>query len=138
MTKTFDLSTIIEAALLQGATRRVVEEEVQRSATAAGAEMPDSAAIDAIYASIVENWITDAECDPDESFAYAVRLRKHLYQRSYHLNDFKTCLAIAESLAKLIAKHDEQARKVKEAKSFAKQFDITKTAPLKSIKGGKK
>jgi hypothetical protein len=136
--KPFDLITTIEAALLQGATRKVVEEELQRTATAAEAPMPDAATIDAAYASIVEHWIADSERSPDESFAYHVRLRKHLYQRSYHLNDFKTCLAIAESMAKLVAKHEERLRKEKEAKSFANQFAIPAPAPLKSIRGGKK
>jgi len=139
MTKSFDLLATVEAALLQGAVRSVVEEQIQRSATAAGAELPDRTEIDACYAEILNRWIADADRDPAELYAYSVRLRKHLFQRSYNLNDFKTCLAIAESLTKLDAKHAEQVRKAEEAKSFADQFKNGATAPvLKSIRGGKK
>jgi len=137
MTSEFNLPSLIEAALLQGATRNVVEEQIHRAATAAGATMPDRGAIDACYAEIVDRWIADAEREPDEIYAYHVRLRKRLYQRSYNLNDFKTCLSIAESLAKLEATHAEQVRKAKEAKSFANQFTAPTTPALKSIRGGK-
>lgn len=134
----FSLVALVEAALLQGATRPVVEEEIRRNATASQIEMPDIATIDATYAKIVERWITDAEREPEEIYAYHIRLRKHLYQRSYNLNDFKTCLAIAESLAKLQKTHEERVRKAEEAKSFANQFSTPSNSSLKSIKGGRK
>lgn len=138
MPKEYDLTTIIEAALLQAATRAVVEDQVRRAATAAGVDVPDPGAIDAEYAAIVERWVADSDRAPEELHAYHVRLRKHLYQRSYTLNDFKTCLQIAESITKLEKAHAEQVRKAQEAKSFANQFANPNTPALKSIPGGKK
>jgi hypothetical protein len=111
-----DISQLIEAALLQGATRAVVEAELIRRAAANATNPPQPAEIDAAYAVILDRWIADAAQDEEKTFAYHVRMRKHLYQKSFSLNDFKTCLAIAADLAKLEEQHRDRQEKTADKK----------------------
>jgi hypothetical protein len=107
---------IIEAALLQGATRTVVETELARRAVATGIAIPDPKDIDAAYAQILDRWITEANQDEENTFAYHVRMRKHLYQKSFSLNDFKTCLAIAADLTKIEERYRERKERAERKK----------------------
>jgi len=91
--------------------------------------MPAAQDIDRAYAEILESWIQDAEQNRDDIYAFHVRLRKHLYQKSYALNDFKTCLAIAGDLEKLQSAYAERrakARKPYEDVDFITQLDLDK------------
>jgi hypothetical protein len=106
-----ELKTMIEAALLKGATRAFIEAELFKHAEATQTPAPLPAEIDAAYALILNDWIDDANPDEEKAFAYHVRIRKHLYQKSFHLNDFKSCLAIADNLAKLEDRHRERQAK---------------------------
>jgi hypothetical protein len=105
MADTQILCEMIESALLKGATRAVIEIELARQAQANGQPCPTAEEINAAYAEIVEHWITDANQDEEKIYAYHVRIRKHLYQKSFALNDFKTCLAVASDLAAIEDRH---------------------------------
>jgi hypothetical protein len=109
--KTPDLATMIEAAILRGATRAVIEAELLKQSTETKTPAPTAEEINAAYAIIVNGWIEDANQTEENAYAYHVRIRKHLYQKSFHLNDFKSCLAIADNLAKLEDKHRERQAK---------------------------
>jgi hypothetical protein len=111
-----ELEEIIESALLKGATRGLIDLELNRRAITNGQPAPSAAEINEAYAHIVERWVTDAGQDEDKSFAYHVRLRKHLYQKSFGLNDFKTCLAIAADLAGIEERHRLHHEKLERAK----------------------
>lgn len=114
-----ELAQVIEAALLKGATRTVVEAELIRRAAANATTPPTPTEIDAAYAEIVDRWVADADEDPEKTFAYHKRMRKHLYQKSFSLNDFKTCLAIAADLAKLEELHRERQERTADKKKIA-------------------
>lgn len=113
-----ELAEIIESALLKGATRAVINLELARQAQANGTTPPSQEEINAAYATIVERWIEDANQSEEKSYAYHVRLRKSLYQKSFALNDFKTCLAVAADLAGVEERHrvhlakEEKARRM--------------------------
>ncbi len=112
-----ELEGMIESALLKGATRAIIEMELARQFQASGLAAPTADEINAAYAQMVERWVTDAGVDEEKAFAYHVRMRKHLYQKSFSLNDFKTCLAIAADLAGLEERHRlRQAKIEKERK----------------------
>jgi hypothetical protein len=114
-----ELEEIIESALLKGATRAVIELELSRRATTSGVQGPSAEEINAAYAHIVERWVADGGQDEEKSFAYHVRLRKHLYQKSFALNDFKTCLAIAADLAALEERHRLHQARIDKTKRMA-------------------
>jgi hypothetical protein len=132
--ETANLSILIEAALLRGATRAIVDAELQKVSAESGTPMPTREEVDAAYASCVERWIVDAEQDPGGIYAYHVRLRKHLYQKSYVLNDFKTCLAIAADLAKL---QNQYAAKIQERKPARSTRPFGKLTDIRSIKNAR-
>jgi hypothetical protein len=111
-----ELTEIIESALLKGATRAVISLELARQAHANGTKPPSNEEINAAYAAILDRWVEDGNQDEDESYAYHVRMRKHLYQKSFALNDFKTCLAIAADLADVEERHRAYLAKAEKAK----------------------
>src|SRR5579885_2750958 len=91
----------IEGMLLQGMTRDMVEFTLYGEAIKAGVEPPSPQAITDAYAAIAERWVNDASSDPKEINGFHIRAWKHLYAKSYKLNDFKTCLQILADLAKI-------------------------------------
>jgi hypothetical protein len=129
-----EIAMIIEAALLQGATRAVVEAEIARRAIATGMTAPEPKDIDAAYAKILDRWVAEANQDEEIAFAYHVRMRKHLYLKSFSLNDFKTCLAIASDLAKL----EDQHRERKERTEMIKRADVVMGCAYRECNGEKK
>ena len=114
---------------MQGATRAVIEAELRKQSKETGTAMPARAAIDRAYALCLDRWITDAEQESAAIYAYHVRLRKHLYQKAYVLNDFKTCQHIAADLAKLQNQYAELVKKQKQLRPT--QFKGAK--PLRSV-----
>lgn len=102
------LWAVVEAAILAGGVRPVVDRRVAEHYSAIGQPAPGASDIDAAYAQIVDRWLTDAASDDETVHAYHVRLRQHLYQRAYQLNDFKTCLAVANDLAKLQSQYQRE------------------------------
>jgi hypothetical protein len=116
------LCEMIESALLKGATRAVIEIELERQAKTNGQPIPTKAEINEAYAEIVEHWISDANQDEEKIYAYHVRIRKHLYQKSFALNDFKTCLAIASDLAAIEDRHKTHLAKSERARLQAKMM----------------
>lgn len=110
------LTDMIEGALLKGATRAVINLELARAAQTNGMPPPSQEEINAAYATIVERWVEDGNQPEEKSYAYHVRLRKHLYQKSFALNDFKTCLAVAADLAAVEDRHRLYLAKEEKAK----------------------
>ena len=127
------LWALVESAILAGGTRPIVEHRVAEQCAAASEPPPSPADIDRAYVKIVDRWISDAAADDEQVHAYHVRLRQHLYQRAYQLNDFKTCLAIAGDLAKLQSQYNRQraVRRHNEASAATRQ------QKLALITGGK-
>lgn len=126
------LWVMVEAAILAGGTRDIVEQRVAELCERDGVPRPDPTAIDACYVQIVDKWLTDAADDDEQVHAYHVRLRKHLYQRAYQLNDFKTCLAIATDLAKLQAQYNRE-RAIRQQRQ---RPDARRARALELITGG--
>jgi hypothetical protein len=118
-TMTPDLADIIESALLKGATRAVINLELARAAQANGMQPPTVEEINAAYAAIIDRWVGDGNQPEEKSYAYHVRLRKHLYQKSFALNDFKTCLAVVADLAAVEERHRLYLNKEEKAKRLA-------------------
>jgi hypothetical protein len=110
------LTDIIESALLKGATRPVINLELARAAKANGLPGPTDDEINAAYAEILDRWVEDGNQPEEKSYAYHVRMRKHLYQKSFALNDFKTCLAVAADLAAVEERHRLHLAKEEKAK----------------------
>jgi hypothetical protein len=99
------LIEIVEQALLQGAHRDQLDRAVAQYAEKNALPPFDAAAINAAYADCLNRWIIAADESEAQITAYHVRIRKHLYQKSHVLNDFKTCLAIQKDLADIQGKY---------------------------------
>lgn len=110
------LIDLVEAGLLRGTTRAVLDRNIKETFEKAGKRAPSAAKINEAYAQAVDRWIADAETDEQAIYAYHVRVRKHLYQRSYTINDFKTCMAIMNDLAKLQNQYSKEKGGDKSAK----------------------
>lgn len=67
------------------------------------------------HAEVLRRWMEDAQTD-DPRFARQLRTLRHLYDRSYKLNDFKTCVSISLEIDKLQAKN-RAAQEAKAAKA---------------------
>lgn len=121
-----DIIAAVEASLLEGQSRADIVE-------AARDDGVDIGAVDRAIAIIADRWIQDAAQTRDQSFAYHVRTLKHLYEKSYRLCDYKTCLQIMKQLAKVQAIEKKVTPPAKQPKEVPNDV----AAALKVLKGGK-
>ena len=105
---------VIEAALLMGATRDLVDQRITDFCTQNENIRPSEDEINKIYSDVLAKWVTDAEQSDKNVNAYHIRVRKHLYQRAYQLNDFKACLAIMTDLGKIQKQYINERKKLKQ------------------------
>lgn len=93
------LIAIVHQLLMHGAARWQIEQAVCEQFR--DAPQPTKEQIDAAYAACVENWVNDADQDPDHIHAYHLALRKSLLSKAITINDYPTAARIAQDLAKL-------------------------------------
>jgi len=114
------LVELLHQFLMAGAARWQIEQAVAEKYRDAPA--PTKEQIDEAYATVVENWIADADQDPDQIHAYHLALRKSLLAKAILINDYPTAARISQDLAKLQDQY--QSARVAAAKRPARQSRI--------------
>jgi len=122
------LTNLVEQALIEGATRTIVELSIDEYCEREKQPRPTAQQIDAAYAACIERWQADALADA-ALYAWHVRVRKHLYQAAIASDDYKGAHAIAKDLAEL------QQQYKRERATEQRRSD--RAAILRSIRGGK-
>ena len=124
------LAQTIEALLLKGCTRHLVDAAIQAEAKES---KPSKDEIDGAYAECVDAWVKNAGEAKERIHAFHIRARRYLYQKSHSLNDFKTCLAILKDLAELEKAYEYQKKAIQKTEEEDSEVDSL----LKVIHGGK-
>lgn len=130
------LTAMVHDALMRGMLRPQVEAAVAEQCERHNLTQPASEALDAAYAQCVDLWMDEANRPDAAIYAWHIAARRDVYQKSYLLNDYKTCAGVLKDLAQLEQQYKrERKRSAEDEKTTALRDRIRhKSGRLRSVK----